>query len=162
MRWLDLLNDQALSEYSERTLTDSSISTFSRDDTFTLLVSRIEVKNVKTKSLFSAPNPYVYIKVGKDRKAKTAVSYGASAGYAHYPKSVLTLEVPRKKLHDGFVEIAVYDKEPIRRKRLIGKVEVRLAGLELHRIQSWFALSGGEHEGAEVFAVLDKQEQKAN
>lgn len=161
LKAMDLLSDQALSEYTERTLTESSISTTARNDTILLRLSRIEVKNVRTMSLFSPPNPYVYIKVGKEKKAKTTVSYGASAGYAHWPKSVLTLELPRKKLQEGSVEIAVYDKEPIRRKRLMGKVEVRLAGLELHRIQSWFALSGGEHRGAEVFAVLDMQEQKA-
>lgn len=159
LKAMDLLSDQALSEYTERTLTESSISTAGRADTFLLRVSRIEVKDVRTMSLFSPPNPYVYVKVGKDRKAKTPVSYGASAGYAHWPKCTLTVEVPRRKLLDGSVEIAVYDKEPIRRKRLMGKVEVRLAGLELHRIQQWFALSGGEYGDGEVFAVLDMQEK---
>jgi hypothetical protein len=41
----------------------------------------------------------------------------------------------------------------------MGRVEVRLAGLELHRIQSWFALSGNEFaDGAEVFAVIDMED----
>ena len=80
LKAVDLLNDQALSEYTERTLTESSISTAGGADTFLLRVSRIEVKDVRTMSLFSPPNPYVYVKVGKD--GETPVSYGASAGYA--------------------------------------------------------------------------------
>ena len=71
----------------------------------------------------------------------------------------MTLELPRRKLLTGSVEICVYDKEPVHRKRLMGRVEVRLAGLELHRIQSWFALSGSDFaDGAEVFAVIDMED----
>ncbi len=161
LRAFDLTSDDTLEAMRSRTDSSISVSTTetgpreSMKGTCILTMSRIEVKNIRTMSVFSSANPYVYMKVGKVRKVKTEVYWGASAGYAMWPKASLELEVPRSKIENGTVEICVYDKEPIRRKRLIGKVEVKLAGLELHRIQSWFALTGGEYTGAELFAVLD-------
>ena len=59
-----------------------------------------------------------------------------------WPKTILELEVPSSKMENGMVEICVYDKELIRRKRSLVGWKVKLAGLELHRIESWFALNG--------------------
>ena len=129
-------------------------SAVSGDDTCTLTISRIEVRGIVSSSFFGDPNPYVAINVGSQR-VKTNVHWGAKGGAADFPGAVLTVTHSQSALSTGVMEIEVNDKERLRRKRFLGKVEIKLGGLDLHRIESWFALKGGEHDGAAVFVCVD-------
>jgi len=126
----------------------------SDNDNCTLTISRIEVRGLVSSSFFSAPNPYVAINVDSQR-VKTSVQWGAKGGAVDFAGTVLTVTHPKATLSTGVMEIEVNDKERLRRKRYIGKVEIKLGGLDLHRIESWFALKGGENDGAEVFVCVD-------
>ena len=133
--------------YEENSLSGS-------DKQITLAISRIEVRGIISSSFFSAANPYVAINVDTQR-VKTSVQWGAKGGTANFTGDVLTVTHSKNLLSTGVMEIEVNDKERLRRKRYIGKVEIKLGGLDLHRIESWFALKGGEHDGAEVFVCVD-------
>ncbi len=119
----------------------------------TLTISRVEVRGVISASYFSSANPYVAFNIGEQRM-KTDVSWGAKNGSAKF-SNVLNVTYNSSNLAGDTIEIEVNDKERVRRKRLIGKVTVKLGGLDLHRIENWFALKGGEKDGAEVFICID-------
>ncbi len=61
-----------------------------------------------------------------------------------WKNTVLTFRSTLARLENQRLYVRVFDKERIRRKRLLGAVSVKLAGLEVHGIQSWFALEGGD------------------
>jgi hypothetical protein len=47
-------------------------------------------------------------------------------------------------VREGYLRVKIFDKERMRRKRLMGAVNVKLAPLEYHQFESWYALEGGE------------------
>jgi hypothetical protein len=120
----------------------------------TLVISRMEVRGVVSSSFFSSPNPYLAVTVGQDR-VKSDVFWSAKGGAANWGDATLSITLPKSLLSSSSLEVEVFDKERIRRKRPIGKVTVKLGGLDMHRIENWFALKGGEHDGAEVYLCVD-------
>ena len=125
----------------------------------TLVISRMEVRGVISSSYFSEANPYLAITVGSQR-VKSEVQWNAKNGKADWGKEILTIPLSRSQLSSDLMEIEVNDKERLRRKRFIGKVTVKLGGLDLHRTENWFALKGGEYDGAEVFLSVDIRERE--
>jgi hypothetical protein len=126
--------------------------------TITIEVSRMEVRGIISQAFFCQANPYIAITFG-DQYVKTPVKWNAKMGAAKWKKTALTVNIQRSKLSRGRMEVQVNDKERVRRKRMLGKVTVNLGGLDLHRIENWFPLRGGEYEGGEVFLSLDISER---
>lgn len=126
----------------------------SNDERITVVVSKIEVTDLKTSSYFSSANPYVALVFDKVRQ-KTNVLWDRSYGDGTWAEPNIQFHCTSGKLMHTQLQIEVFDKERIRRKRLLGRVQVQLGGLALHRIESWFALSGGEYDGAKVFIACD-------
>ena len=62
---------------------------------------------------------------------------------------------PREGLHQLKMSVKVFDKERIRRKRLLGSVAIGLSTLNLRPIESFFAMEAGESgstsKAAEIF-----------
>lgn len=57
------------------------------------------------------------------------------------------------------LDIKIYDKERITRKTLIGSVIIPIDGVDLHEINSWFALTGGVVGGnGEIYLHIQKKE----
>lgn len=62
--------------------------------------------------------------------------------------------------HDK-LQVRVFDKEPLRRKNHLGSVIISMAGVGVHKIDSWFALEGGEtNQRAEVHLTISIKESK--
>jgi hypothetical protein len=125
-------------------------------DLVQIQISRIEVRGLKTASLFGGCNPYMAISLGGQRQ-KTAVIWNAKGGACKWKNITLTFKFPRDRLAHARLLVRVYDKERIRRKRLLGGTSLLLSGLALYRVESWLALSGGElqQDGAECFVNVD-------
>jgi Ca2+-dependent lipid-binding protein len=60
----------------------------------------------------------------------------------------------RERLHKLRLNVKAFDKERIRRKRLLGSVTIGLATLNLHQIDSWFALDGGDSQSSELYVQI--------
>lgn len=109
-----------------------------------LEVNNIQVRGLQSSAYLSLANPYVSISY-LNRRLKTSVKYNCTT--AQWLDSVLTFPVNSNSdsEHIGEVlHVEVFDKEFIRRKRLLGSVQVRLSGVRSRPIESWFALDGGE------------------
>ena len=130
-------------------------------DLIMVTVSRIEVRGLHTASFFGSANPYVAVTLGGQR-LKTSVAWNSSSGVAKWKTTTLTFRFARSRLPYARLQVQVFDKERVRRKRALGGVSVKLAGLDLFRIESFFALEGGEAAAAvgvgrsgEVFLSID-------
>lgn len=106
----------------------------------TISISNIQVKGLRSASFFSNPNPYIAISLGQQRM-KTSVKAGCTE--AEWKHVVLKFKGMKARLSNAALVVRVYDKEMIRRKRLLGTATVKLATVELRPIESWFALEGG-------------------
>jgi len=122
-------------------------------------VSQLRVQGLTSNAFFGSVNPYVAITLGETR-LKTAVAWNSSTGKARWD-APLTFRYSKTRLTSGQarLRVEVFDKERVRRKRALGGVTIKLAGLELFRIESWFALEGGEttKQTGELFLVVDLQ-----
>ena len=127
-------------------------------DLMLVTVSRIEVRGLHTASFFGAANPYVAVTLGGQR-LKTSVAWNATSGVAKWKSFTLTFRYARSRLLNARLGVQVFDKERVRRKRSLGGVSIKLAGLDLFRIESFFALEGGDAAGGarsgEVFVCID-------
>jgi hypothetical protein len=107
-------------------------------------ISHIEVRKLHSAALFGECHPYIYFTLGLQRQ-KTSVKpncHGATWD------EVLALKVPTAlDLTTATLSVEVFDKEFIRRKRLLGEVAIKLDGLDMREFDSWFALEGGECAG---------------
>jgi hypothetical protein len=115
---------------------------------YTVRIQRVEAKSLLTKAVFGSTNPYVVITLGSQRQ-KLPVQWNTS-----HPKW-LTEELVYERVPLGArgqgggggggqrLDIRVYDKERLARKTLLGAVTIPIDGIDLHPIESWFALSGG-------------------
>jgi len=60
---------------------------------------------------------------------------------ADWKQFSMDFTIPAAALASHRLAVRVFDKERVQRKRLLGAVNIRLAGLEpQHPIESWFAL----------------------
>ena len=126
----------------------------SGDDQCTETVSLIKLRGIKSNSVFGSANPYVAFTLGSHRE-KTPVLWGGR-GEWHWKDTVLTFRTQLARVGGLRLLAKVYDKERIRRKRQLGSLSVKLAGLEVNSINSWFALDGSEsgNEG-ELFLSIE-------
>lgn len=106
-----------------------------------ILIEAIEVRALHSSSFIGGPNPYVYFSVSGRKHVKTSVKWDHKE--ASWSEKV---EIPAsmQDIQEGRITIKVFDKERMRRKRLVGAVTVKLAPLEYHSFESWYALEGGE------------------
>jgi hypothetical protein len=111
--------------------------------TFSVDVSNIKLRGISSSSLFSGANPYVAISMGSLRE-KTPVAHNVSS--CEWPSTNLSFRGVSPSCNS--LTVQVFDKEIVRRKRLLGSVTVSMLGVDARPIQSWFALEGGEGTGA--------------
>ena len=85
---------------------------------------------------------------------KTPVIWGSNA--PHWEEGTFTCKfyALKERLHQLRLNVKAFDKERIRRKRLLGGVSIGLATLNLHEINSWFALNGGDSKDSELFVKI--------
>lgn len=126
---------------------DDDSSSESDNDTVSTPQCLIQIEDIHVRSLHSSsfiggPNPYVYFSINGKKRVKTSVKWDHKE--ASWTESV-ELPADLQTIQDGRITIKVFDKERMRRKRLMGTVTVRLAPLEFHSFESWYALEGGEH-----------------
>lgn len=108
------------------------------EDVCYVVISRVEVKGLVSSSFLGMCNPYVVFTLGNSRY-KTSVQWNKTST-ASWPSQVMTLKANKIKLSSLSLHVEVIDKERIRRKKILGEVNVKLSGLELHSIDSWFAV----------------------
>ena len=112
-----------------------------QDGTFChVKITNIKVKGLRSASFMSSANPYVAISLGQQRQ-KTKVIWNCNEG--EFVNAVILLKTSISRLANQRISVRVYDKERIRRKRLMGAVNIKLAGIDVRRIGSWYALEGG-------------------
>jgi hypothetical protein len=96
------------------------------------------IPSISTGALFGNANPYCAFSLGSHRE-KTTVKWGGDDDWI-WKNTILSFRTSLSKLQSYSLYVRVYDKERIRRKKLLGGVSIKLSGLEIHGIQSWFAL----------------------
>ena len=96
---------------------------------------------MKSASFLGRVNPYVAMTLGRQRQ-KTTVIWGASE--TDWKGTALPFSTSKSKIDYQNIQVKVFDKELVRRKRLIGSVTVTLAGTETRSVESWYALDGGQ------------------
>ena len=119
-------------------------------------IEQIKVRNIKSSSLLGKSNAYVAFTLGSTR-IKTSVIWGTNSPVwdtkALGPN--FYFYAPRESLHQLKMSVKVFDKERIRRKRLLGSVAIGLSTLNLRPIESFFAMEAGESgstsKAAEIF-----------
>jgi hypothetical protein len=112
-------------------------------DQVVIEISQLKVKGIVSSATFSQANSYLVIQYMKDRK-KTECVAGSEA---EWNGIILQFKVERAKLlqgssEDTILQLFVFDKQLVNRKVPIGSVKVSLAGIHVHDIDNWFALSG--------------------
>lgn len=118
----------------------SSSNILNNSAIYSLIIEEIAVKGIETTSMISKPNPYCSFVINNERVKTTVKSSKSAASWS----SPLLLKVAISNLSNTYLKVDVFDKEPIRRKRLIGSVSVKLNGLDIGPKKSWYALQGGE------------------
>lgn len=136
----------------------ASIAHIDEADLVIVNVKKIEVQGLTSNSLFGSVNPYIAMTLGETR-LKTQVAWNSASGKASWDVP-MSFRYSRARLASGQarLRVEIFDKERLRRKRALGSVNIKLAGLELFRIESWFALEGGEGiktQTGEIFAIVD-------
>ena len=105
-----------------------------------LEISEVKVRGLHSFSIIGEANPYVYFEVG-DEKVKTSVKWNhREADW----EDTFSVQISTEQLTEENLLVEVYDKERIRRKRLLGSVVIKLHSLLSCNGGSWYALEGGE------------------
>jgi hypothetical protein len=125
------------------------------DDLCMVFVADVRVRGLSSGSLLGLCNPYVVVSLGEAR-AKTSVQWNRRVDAA-WQGEMLSVRVSGARLAASSLRVEVFDKERIRRKKLIGDVTVRLSGLDVHDINSWFALNCESVKGCEIHLSLRLQ-----
>jgi Ca2+-dependent lipid-binding protein len=105
-------------------------------------IAVVKLRGLRSGALFGQANPYITFTLGSQRE-KTSVKWGGKDDWYWKDPNIL-FRASSAKIQTYKLYIKVYDKERIRRKRLLGAVAVKLSGLEVNGIDSWFALEGGD------------------
>jgi hypothetical protein len=141
------LNDTLFHKSDRNVTTSASFESYNFSDrVMDIVISKIRLKHIKSQSVIASANPYIVItmcfKNGPEPKSvKTAVKWNSPE--ASWSEELSFKSVGASSLTDAFLDVKVFDKEHIRRKRLLGSAEIRLGGLDMRPIGSWFALDGG-------------------
>jgi len=126
----------------------------------TVVVTDIKLRGISGASYFSKPNPYIVFQCAEVRR-KTSV---AKAGNdAEWGEENFSFQLERSQFYNGKfdkLQVWVFDKEFLRRKNHLGNVCISLAGINVHEIDSWFALEGttGDDGGAEIHLRISFQD----
>lgn len=136
---IDKASDDGSDDSSDESDT-SEQDNIAADDVCIVRISAVKLRGLKSGALFGSANPYVALNIGHKRE-KTSVIWGSKEWVW---KSSISFKVSLSKLQSSKLTVKVFDKERVRRKRLLGAVTVKLAGLDVTEIQSWFALEGGD------------------
>lgn len=118
-----------------------------------VLIRNIEVRHLVSTSLFSHANPYCSFMIGQER-VKTAVHWNTAQ--VSWGSTTFTLLVPHELVGTEQLHVRVYDKERIRRKVLMGQVDLPLRDLlGQAQVDLWCKLEGGEPgTGGEIHLTL--------
>jgi hypothetical protein len=115
-------------------------------------IDMVQVRGLHSSSFIGGPNPYVTFSVNGKKRVKTTVKWDHKEATWSETKELPT---DLQTIQEGRIAIKVFDKERMRRKRLMGGVSVKLAPLEFHSFESWYALEGGEQGNyGEVYCRL--------
>ena len=108
-----------------------------------LTISNIKVRNLKSSAVIGDANPYVTVSLNDPsiEPLKTDVKWNSET--ASWSDELVFHRIDSAKLHEGTLDVQVYDKERIRRKMLLGAVQIKLTGVDVRNVSSWFALEGG-------------------
>lgn len=141
------IGDVSFLKSDKNVTTSASFDHYNFSDRITdIVISRIRLKHIKSQSVIANANPYVVFtltfKNGPEPKSvKTGVKWNSPD--ASWTDELSFKSVGITSIAEAVLDVKVFDKEHIRRKRLIGSAEVRLGGLDMRPIGSWFALDGG-------------------
>ena len=121
----------------------------------------VKLKNLQSSSFFGKANAYAAFSLGGMR-IKTKVVWGSNNPV--WDKANLGTEfkfyLPKERLHQLRLNVHVYDKERIRRKRSLGYVILPLSTLNLRPIEAWFALEGeGSGTSTELYVVISTRDR---
>lgn len=130
---------------ADPTVSDTSSVKFTTNPSMVadVMVFNIKAKNLRGSAVFGSPNPYIVISIGMDRPSQKTVVRWNSKAETTWDDEFVFRGVDIGSLARAVMDVKVYDKERIRRKRLLGAVQIRLAGLDARTVDSWFALEGG-------------------
>jgi hypothetical protein len=153
-------SDECSTVHGDNTFDDSQAA-----DAVFVHIHTIKLKALRSAAILGHANPYVSLALGRQR-VKSAVVWGRRDGWewVHPDTLTLRLRVSLSRLQQLRLQVRVFDKERIRRKRSLGLVNVSLAGLEVGGVvASWFALgpdnSSGDREeradgGGEIYVGI--------
>jgi len=104
-------------------------------------ITAVKVRHLRSHALIGGANPYVALVLGNTR-VKTSVAWNANSH--DWSPTNMTFGCQKSRLSSLKVGVRVFDKERLRRKRLLGAVGVQLAGVDVRVAhEAWFALEGG-------------------
>ena len=113
-------------------------------------ITNIKVRGLASGSLLSLCNPYIAFTIGSQR-FKTSVQWNKKSEAA-WDNEVITIPSSRSRLSASVLLAEVFDKERIRRKQALGDVQIKLSALDLHPLDSWFALNCvGPSKNCEIY-----------
>jgi len=106
-------------------------------ESYPILVTDMRVRGLKTSSLLSAANPYIKVVLNAQR-IKTTVRWNSNN--AVWKDFTMNFHLSTSNLASKSFIVIVYDKERVRRKRMLGTIKVPLGALERGPIEGWFTL----------------------
>ena len=106
-------------------------------DSHAIEISDLRVRGLQTSSLISSANPYIKAVINKER-FKTNVKWNSKN--AEWTDFRMNFNVIASNLSSKSVIVLVYDKERVRRKKLMGTLKIPLTGIDRGPIQGWFTL----------------------
>jgi hypothetical protein len=102
-------------------------------------IQDMQVKGIISGSILGLINPYIaFTCLGQ--RIKTKVQWDKK-GLITWENDVISLKANKNRLGQTSIQVEVFDKERIRRKKLVGELTIKMSGLEMHSIDSWFALN---------------------
>eukprot|EP01042_Synura_sphagnicola_P001292 gene1292-1465_t len=130
-------------------------------DMYTLEIVEVQVRGLKSVSLFGKANPYVKFAANSQR-VKTSVKWNCNSATW---EEVLSLPIMTSNMNAKFINAAVYDKERVRRKRLLGSAKIPLEGILSGQVSNWFRLEGAaggfvDGNNGELFVKIRLSEGK--
>lgn len=100
----------------------------------------IMIFNIKTKNVIG--NPYIVARLSEQSSEQKTKAQKSTGDDTVWTDEIVFRGVDAEMLSRISLDVRIYDKG-IRGKKLIGGTEVKLSVLDVRRVDSWFALSGG-------------------
>eukprot|EP01041_Mallomonas_annulata_P010938 gene10938-22836_t len=106
-------------------------------DSYPIEITDLRVRGLQTHALLSFANPYIKV-VANAQRNKTPVRWNSNS--AVWNDYNMNFNVVTSSLQAKSIIAIVYDKERVRRKRMLGTVKIPLGLLERGPVQGWFNL----------------------